>query len=458
MTARILVVDDVPANVKLLEARLTAEYFQVVTADNGPDALEICENGRCDLVLLDVMMPQMDGFEVCQRLKDNPRTAHLPVVMITALDLPEDRVRGLQAGADDFLTKPVSDLALITRVKSLIRLKMLTDELRLRAQTGADLGMETRLGENLKAGSQDDARLLVVDDRPYSYEKVVRVLADKHEVTVIPDAQEALFRAADVEFDTAIISLSLSDFDALRLCSHLRSLERTRLLPIVAIADIDQEAEIIRALDLGVNDYLRRPIDTNELVARVSTQIKRKRYNDLLRDSVEQSIEMAVRDPLTGLHNRRYLDSHLEGLINTAHAKSKPLSAIICDVDRFKAVNDDHGHDVGDEVLREFSQRLRKNIRNIDLACRFGGEEFVVIMPDTGVALAMVVAERLRREVASHPFVVLGGSKQLPITVSLGVSSLDKADDTPESLLKRADIALYNAKSGGRNCVVSQAA
>src|SRR6476620_8813653 len=119
MTARVLVVDDVPANVKLLEARLSAEYFDVVTASGGEEALAICERAECDLVLLDVMMPDMDGFEVCRRLKCNPLTHHIPVVMVTALDQPSDRVRGLEAGADDFLTKPVSDIALISRVRSL---------------------------------------------------------------------------------------------------------------------------------------------------------------------------------------------------------------------------------------------------------------------------------------------------------------------------------------------------
>src|SRR5262245_21761922 len=133
MSARVLVVDDIAANVRLLEARLSAEYFDVDTAMNGRDALAICEHGECDIVLLDVMMPDMNGFEVCQRLKTNPATHHIPVVMVTALDQPSDRVKGLESGADDFLTKPVSDVALIARVRSLTRLKMVTDELRMRA-------------------------------------------------------------------------------------------------------------------------------------------------------------------------------------------------------------------------------------------------------------------------------------------------------------------------------------
>ena len=165
MTARILVVDDIPANVKLLEVRLLAEYFEVLTASNGADALETCENGKVDVVLLDVMMPDMDGFEVCRRLKSDPATSHIPVVMITALDQVSDRIRGLEAGADDFLTKPVNDLQLMTRVRSLVRLKMLTDELRLRASTTRNIGIEELLSRRQPAG-EATPRVLLIDELP----------------------------------------------------------------------------------------------------------------------------------------------------------------------------------------------------------------------------------------------------------------------------------------------------
>ena len=141
MTARVLVVDDVPPNLKLLETRLSIEYFEVLTATNGPDAIAICKKGGCDLVLLDVMMPGMDGFEVCRRLRAAPETAHLPIILVTALDRPADRVRGLEAGADDFLTKPVDEIALIARVRSLARLKFSIDELRSRAAHSAATGV-----------------------------------------------------------------------------------------------------------------------------------------------------------------------------------------------------------------------------------------------------------------------------------------------------------------------------
>ena len=211
MTARVLVVDDVPANVKLLEARLSAEYFDVITAMSGEEALAICERAECDLVLLDVMMPDMDGFEVCRRLKTNPATHHIPVVMVTALDQPSDRVRGLEAGADDFLTKPIPELALIARVRSLSRLKMVTDELRMRALTSRDIGIESPEREAV-ADTGRGGRILIVDDRPGSYERIAGVLAEEHTVEVEADPNEALFHAADGNYDLLIVSLELGEF------------------------------------------------------------------------------------------------------------------------------------------------------------------------------------------------------------------------------------------------------
>ena len=333
MTARILVVDDVAANVKLLEARLSAEYFDVVTASNGAEALAICMRGECDIVLLDVMMPNMDGLEVCRRLKSDPATHYIPVVMVTALDSPADRVRGLEAGADDFLTKPVSDVVLLARVRSLTRLKMMTDELRMRAMTSLEMGLEAPERSAI-ADTGRGGRILLVDDRPASYERIAPMLTAEHHVDVEPDPSQALFHAAEGDYDLLIVSLSLDNFDGLRLCSQARSLERTRQVPILAISDADNNARLLRGLEIGVNDYLLRPVDRNELLARARTQIKKRRYTDHLRDNVQNSIEMAITDALTGLHNRRYMESHLATLADQASARGKPLARQPADNDR----------------------------------------------------------------------------------------------------------------------------
>ena len=456
MTARILVVDDVAANVKLLDARLSAEYFEVRTAMSGAEALAICERAECDIVLLDVMMPDMDGFEVCRKLKSNPVTHHIPVVMVTALDQPSDRVRGLEAGADDFLTKPVSDIALIARVRSLSRLKLMTDELRMRAVTSREIGIQSPEREAV-AETGRNGTILVVDDRAGSSERLQRMLSGEHKVTVEADPNAALFHAAEGNYDLLIVSLGLENFDALRLCSQIRSLDRTRNVPILAIADADNTTRLVRGLEIGVNDYLTRPIDKNELMARVRTQVRKRRYTERLRDNVQMSIEMAITDPLTGLYNRRYMESHIGTLVEQAVTRGKPLTVLVLDIDYFKSINDTHGHDAGDDVLREFAVRIRKAIRGIDLACRYGGEEFVVVMPETDMAVATVVAERLRRRIASDPFPIQQGARTVDVTISIGIAALG-GDDDAARVIKRADQALYRAKRAGRNRVVPDAA
>jgi len=457
MTARVLVVDDVAANVKLLEARLSAEYFDVITAMSGEQALAICERAECDLVLLDVMMPDLDGFEVCRRLKTNPATHHIPVIMVTALDQPADRVRGLDAGADDLLTKPIPELALIARVRSLARLKMITDGLRMLAVTSREIGIESPEREAV-ADTGRSGRVLIVDDRPASHERIAAMLAEEQSVDVEADPSEALFRAADGNYDLLIVSLGLEYFDALRLCSQLRSLDRTRNIPILAITEPDSNARMVRGLEIGVNDYLMRPIDKNELLARARSQVRKRRYTERLRDNVQISIEMAITDALTGLFNRRYMESHLASLLEQAGARGKPLTVLVLDIDYFKSINDSHGHDAGDDVLREFALRIKRSIRGIDLACRYGGEEFVVVMPETDMAVAAMVAERLRRRIAAEPFAINAGASSIPVTISIGIAALRDADDNAAGLLKRADQALYRAKRDGRNRVVPDAA
>jgi two-component system, cell cycle response regulator len=351
----------------------------------------------------------------------------------------------------------VSDVALIARVRSLARLKMMTDELRMRAVTSKEIGIQSPEREAVAEAGRG-GRILIVDDRASSYERIAATLETEHQVDRETDPNEALFHAAEGNYDLMIVSLGLDKFDALRLCSQVRSLERTRNLPLLAVADADHNARLLRGLEIGINDYLTRPIDKNELLARVRTQIRRKRYTERLRDNVQQSIEMAITDGLTGLYNRRYMESHLVTLIEQATARGKPLTVLVIDIDYFKSINDTHGHDAGDDVLREFAIRLRKSIRGIDLACRYGGEEFVVVMPETDMAVATMVAERLRRRIATDPFPIQQGAGTVDVTISVGIAALGGSGDSAANLLKRADQALYRAKRDGRNRVVPDAA
>jgi two-component system cell cycle response regulator len=457
MSARVLVVDDIATNVKLLETKLAAEYFDVVTAMNGRDAIAICEQGLCDIVLLDVMMPDLDGFEVCRLLKTSPVTAHMPVVMVTALDQPSDRLKGLDAGADDFLTKPVDDVALFARVRSLVRLKAVTDELRARLLGSRALGLADPLVAAATETGQN-ASVLLVDDRASSYERLASALSQYHRVEVEPNPSLAMIRAAEGDFDVVLVSLDLQDFDGLRLCSQLRSLERTRHAAVILIADMDDRARVLRGLDIGAHDFLVRPVDRNELVARVRTQVRRRRFAERLRDGVQISMDAAVTDGLTGLHNRRYLDVHLATLFDAASRRGAPLALLLLDIDRFKSINDTWGHEAGDDVLREFAVRVRGMTRNVDLVARYGGEEVVVVIPDATAEEARFVAERIRERIGGTPFEIHRRSRRIDVTVSIGVAGRERQDESSAEMVKRADQALYRAKETGRNRVMSQAA
>ena len=456
MTARVLVVDDILSNVKLLEAKLSAEYFEVATAFNGLECLSKMEEVIPDIVLLDVMMPGMDGFEVCRRIKANPKTAHVPVVMVTALDQPSDRVAGLEAGADDFLTKPVDDAALFARVRSLVRLKMMTDELRMRESTGENMGLLD--ATDAQGDANQSGRILIIEDRPESVAWFAGALQPQHEVMSVETFEEALVRVKGGDYDLIVVSLGMRGFDGLRLCSQLRSLPEGRNVPILVVVSDGDRRKLTQALEMGVNDYLTRPVDKNELVARVRTQLRKKRYADRLRHNVQLSLEMAITDQLTGLHNRRYMARHLDNLISSARKTSKPLAFLIMDIDYFKLVNDTHGHDIGDEVLKEFANRIAANVRGIDLACRYGGEEFVVVMPDTEMSTAYAIAERLRKSIETTPIVISRNPGKLSITISIGIAAPEGDEDTADRLLHRADQALYRAKRSGRNRVVAAAA
>lgn len=451
MSARILVVDDVDTNVRLLEAKLMLEYFDVLTCTDGASAIELARAEKPDLILLDVMMPHMDGFETCRRLKDDPETRHIPVVLVTALDGREDRLRGLAAGADDFLTKPYDDLIMMARVRSLTRLKIMIDELREREESGRRMGIGDAGIERLRGTG---GRIVVVDDNEPQARRLMTELSKAHRPVL---ASPHDFSPTIGGFDLLIVNAANGNFDGLRLVAHMRAREATRSLPILAIVDLKDRQRLVKALELGANDIVSVPLDSEEISSRVITQVMRKRYTDFLRERLERNLEAAVTDVLTGLHNRRYMAGQLAAMITRSNQTEEALSVLIIDLDHFKSINDSFGHDVGDEVLREFAVRLATNVRAVDLPCRLGGEEFVVVMPGTGMGDAERIAERIRRDISREPFRAMDGRAPLNVTVSIGVASMI-AGDTPESLLKRADQGVYEAKAKGRDAVVIRTA
>ncbi|SDB45948.1 PleD family two-component system response regulator [Belnapia rosea] len=443
MTARILVVDDIAANLRLLEAKLLNEYYEVALAASGPEALATAARWSPDVILLDVMMPGMDGYEVCRHLKENAATAHMPVVMITALIDPVERVRGLEAGADDFLSKPVDDATLFARLRALLRVKQVQDAWRLRADTARDLGFEPQPDPSPDIKG---AQVLVLSEQVEETQLVASILgADGMVVHTETESEAARRSLVDGNFDLAVLCLPGEGGDVLRLASRLRAQGATRDLPVLLAADVSQRGLVLRGFDLGANDHVLRPIDPNELRARARNQIRRKRYQERLRADLDRSLEMAVTDPLTGLRNRRYVHRHLEGVLRGTDA-----AVLLLDVDRFKSINDGYGHPAGDAALKEVARRLKTHLRAADVVARYGGEEFMVVLAGAPTDYATMVAERLRQALAAEPFDIAG--LRLGITASFGLA-IAGSGTSVTAAIAAADTALYRAKQGGRNRV-----
>jgi len=306
-TGRILVVDDHEDNVELLRARLEAWGYEVEAAHDGNEALQAVELAPPDLILLDVMMPSVDGNEVARRIKQNPSLPFIPIIMQTALDSTESKVEGLEAGADDYITKPIEFAELKARLRSMLRIKRLQEELE----------------------------------------------------------------------------------------------ERERQL-------------------LEANERLRH---------------------------------MSRTDGLTGLDNRRYVEQQLDLMFAHAERLNEPLACVMCDLDRFKSVNDDFGHHAGDAVLKQFAALLKHEAREIDGVGRFGGEEFILLLPGTVPDAAVTFAERVRKGVEGHTFVFEGGSVRR--TASFGIAGWPHPRISGcDRMVRAADDALYVAKETGRNRVV----
>jgi two-component system cell cycle response regulator len=453
MTARILIIDDVPANTRLLEAKLSAEYYQVASGRDGFEALQQARDWQPDLILLDVMMPGMDGFECCRQLKESAATRHIPVVMVTALGEPSERLRGLEAGADDFLTKPVEYDTLMARVRSLVRLKRLLDEWRARGETVRALGLSA---EPEQVPSVAGARALVIDDWDLGAQAIEDALGRDGIVTSRASSEaEASALSTSQSLDLIVLSLAMSGEDPLKLTSSLRAADATRDVPMLLIAEPEEHERLLRGFDLGANDWLVLPLDANELRARARNQIRRKFYQDRLRADLGRALELALTDSLTGLYNQRYLIRHLRGLLTAS--PEREVAVLMLDVDHFKQVNDEYGHDVGDRALRAIGETLRANTRVFDSLARYGGEEFVVVLPGSNPDEAVAAAERLRAAVEAMAFAPVPG-RLYRLTISIGVACGGSGTETPEALLRDADVALYAAKRAGRNRVMIAAA
>lgn len=471
MQGKILVIDSVATNRIMLNVKLSAAFYNVVPVESEKEALESARSERPDLILLSTDLPEGRSLELCRFLKSEPAVSTIPLIMITDKTTPAIRIRALLAGADDVLSKPLDDGLLLARIRSLLRARSTAEELRLRDGTSRALGFAEDASVFNHGGksalfnsTESQARKLATLLEPHLDHKI------RHHA--IKNAMGALDKT-DIP-DVFVIVLDDNDPDqGLRLLADIRARASTRHCGIIVVPIAIDHRSAADALDLGANDLMPARYDPAELALRITTQIRRKHVADRLRDTVRDGLQAAVIDPLTGLYNRRYALPHLARVADNAIATEKPFSVMVADIDFFKCINDRFGHPAGDVVLTEVASRLRQNLRAIDLVARIGGEEFLIVMPATGLEEARAAARRLCREIEEVPFAVqpeantFGQTSLIPpidVTISIGVAigmdpetsssvPAENPADMVTRLLELADQALYAAKNKGRNCV-----
>jgi two-component system cell cycle response regulator len=462
MAERILIVDDIATNRIVLKVKLGSACYETLQAASGGEAIAMARKARPDLILLDVELPDMNGPEVCARLKADPLTRDIPVVMVTARHDEARRIESLRAGAAEVFWKPIDDSHLLARLRSLLRSR----------DAGAQFGIGDAacpvpgfgvpgfgvpgFGET-EPGFEAPGHIAIVTprlDRGLALRRdLARTTAGR--VAVLDDTAALGLSAAGPVPDVFLVVAEHDRPEAtLRLLSDLRSRPASRHSAVCLLLQHPAGSLAAIALDLGADDLIDGAAPAAEIALRLSCQVARKRRADRLRTSLADGLRLAVTDPLTGLHNRRYALPQLARMDEAARRSGTALAVMVLDLDRFKAVNDSFGHAAGDAVLVEVARRLRANLRPDDLAARIGGEEFVVAAAETSPGAARTLAERIRRAVEERPVrLPHGESARVTLSIGLAMGGAVQAAPSVDALLEAADRALLRSKTDGRNPV-----
>ncbi len=449
---RILIVDDEPLNVKVLATKLPPDEYDIIKAYSGREALEKVDKHSPDLILLDLMMPGMDGYEVTRRLKTSPETKGIPIIIVTMLDCTEDKIKALDAGVEEFISKPVNTTELLTRMKSMLRLKQYEDQLILRRQTEESFTVPISQEESIPK-SRDVPLVLLVEDNERDARLFQSYLQGQpYRVALVRDGEEALSLAQGEKIDLILLDILLPGMDGFDVCRRFKEMEQTRNIQVVVITCLTDLENKLKSIEIGADDYLIKPIIRKELIVRINTLLKKKAYLDTLCSNYEIALNSAITDGLTRLYNHIYLKRFLDLEVKRSLRYRYPVSLILIDIDDFKKHNDTLGHLAGDTILRELSEVLKRNIREIDLAARYGGDEFAVALPYCGKENATIIAERIRQALALHSF----PHEVRPIgnvTLCIGVVSCPIDALVIDELIQKADQMLYKAKEEGKNRV-----
>ncbi|MDP8984197.1 MAG: diguanylate cyclase [Pseudomonadota bacterium] len=505
----ILVVDDDEIELALIGDQLAARGLDVSRASNGKEALALIAERFFPVLLTDWQMPLMDGIELAERVRALGMDGTF-IVMLTGRDGRFDYRRGYEAGVDDYLTKKLPDVELYARItaafgtaalrrslkearaalalaengkqsteqskpRDVEQIKGVTEEREsvtvTQHITEAPEPQELPVGRS-RALSEDFGsttvlslaimpvpRLLLVDDDEIMTEHLkISMVGAGYDVRTVCDGAGALAVLQRDFRSIVILDRSMPGMDGLALCRAIRGRSWPGYIYIMLLTAHEAEADILLGLDAGADDYLSKRVSDAELIARLNTATRVLSLEHSLKGALEERRRMAMTDPLTGAHNRRYFVRYLGAELKRARRFRSDLSLLLLDVDHFKQVNDTHGHAGGDIVLQKLVKRIQTCLpRDFDWCARLGGEEFAVVLPQTDLAGAAVVAERLRKAVEELPIRLSGAVRS--VTVSVGVGGLQampmRDTVTVEMLLAQADQYLYKSKAAGRNNVTT---
>jgi two-component system cell cycle response regulator len=449
---KVLIADDSPVALASLEKILSTGLFQTIMATNGKEALDraVCE--LPDLILLDVMMPEVNGFEVARTLKQDSRTHSIPIIMVTALHDPENEQAGREAGAEEYLSKPVRPQELLARANSLIALRQYRDQLTIRNNSQWSFIVDKHSDDGGPELHKEQPLVLLVEDNESDAELVRHFLKDlPFRLERLSNGEEAVELCRTGRVDMMLLDILLPGLNGFEVCRRVRSSDKGRDLPIVVITCLEDMDSRLKCLELQADDFLVKPIVGRELQARVKILLEKKSQLDKLRSHYEEALNSAIVDWLTGLYNHGYFKKFLDLEIKKSLRQRYPITLIMIDVDNFKTVNDVYGHPTGDVILQELAQVVRKSVREVDLVARYGGDEFAVVLPYSDNHCALLVARRIDEAIKTHGFSPQAPAQKTLLTVSMGVAGYPQDAVHVDELIHSADQKLYTAKTKGKN-------
>jgi len=454
MSARILIVDDVASNRIIQQARLAAAFYEPLLAADGAACLALAREEHPDLMLLDLGLPDIPGLEVLRRLRSDPACRDIPVIALAG-PRAEERLAAFAAGADDVMTRPANERVLLARLRNLLRLKAESDLPSPDALAMAGLA-------EAPASFEPQGTIALVAPQSMPADGLRAALTSQlRDRLVVLSRREALAeitvgRSRESQPEVFILQDDGRNPSAtLRLLSELKSHQATRHAAVCVVGPAGEGDEAAMAFDLGADDAVGSNVSAEELALRTRGLLRRKRQSDRQRARMQDGLRLAMRDPLTGLYNRRFAAPQLAAAAARSRVEGTPFAVMVMDLDRFKQVNDLHGHAAGDQVLIEVARRLTANLRETDILARIGGEEFLAILPGSCMSNARRIAERLCQAMDDDPIRLQSG-EELHVTVSIGVAVGGvgpEASFAVDGLVEQADLALLESKGAGRNQV-----